>query len=152
VSGPMVSFHFQRLSMVSPSRLFPPGNRRNFYPVSIHTQALTQSATYRSQIAQSLHQITSHSIRSVIPCRWEQTDQVEVKGATRCLLEAVSTVVLSSTHEQGLTEASNVSENVLLVLAAVVFGVRVNSCWTHSPATLLDDTLVLARVFPLVIE
>ena len=46
------------------------------------------------------------------------------------------------------TDPSNDRENVLLVLDALDFGLRVNSCCTHSPATLFDFTLVLANFFP----
>lgn len=58
----------------------------------------------------------------------------------------------ASVQEIYLTDPSNDSENVLLVLDALVFGARVNSCCTHSPATLFDFTLVLANVLPLTDE
>ena len=51
--------------------------------------------------------------------------------------------------EERPTDPSKDNEKVLFVLDAVVLGVRVNSCCTHFPATLLDLTLVLANVFPL---
>jgi hypothetical protein len=38
-----------------------------------------------------LHQILAHAIGTVIPGGREQADQVEVEGATRCLLLEVST-------------------------------------------------------------
>lgn len=50
----------------------------------------SHSATHRTQIAQGLHQVTSHSIGPIVPRRWEQTDEVEIKGATGCSLKAVS--------------------------------------------------------------
>lgn len=49
-----------------------------------------------------------------------------------------------------LTEPSKVSEKVLLVSEAAVFGVRTNSCCTHLLATLFEAILTLASVFPLV--
>lgn len=48
-----------------------------------------------------------------------------------------------------LTEASNVSEKVLLELAAFFDGVKVKECCTQSLATLFEATFVLARILPL---
>lgn len=50
------------------------------------------------------------------------------------------------------TEGSKVSEKVLLVSEAVVVGVKVKSCCTHSSGRLFETTCVLARVFPLVAD
>lgn len=75
----MVSFHFQRPSMKLPSRLLPPGKRRNFYTLSFGYR-IGIGDTHRVKVFHRLHQVPSKAIGPVVPCRREQTDQVEVEG------------------------------------------------------------------------
>ena len=45
---------------------------------------------YWSHVAHSLHDVSAQAVWTIIPGRWEETDQVEVQGATRCFLIGIS--------------------------------------------------------------
>jgi hypothetical protein len=79
----MVSFHFQRYGGSSPSRLFPRIGQIVPHEWLILTLTARESKELSVQRLQSLSEVHTKTIGSVLVGRREETDQVEVERATR---------------------------------------------------------------------
>lgn len=107
--------------------------------------------TYRSEVGHSLHQIPTKPIGTVIICRREQADKVEVQGAINSVLHSQYESSYGS-FRYPLTEASKVIENVFWVFEAALVGVKVKLCCVHSPRALLDTMTALAYTSPVLLD